>query len=159
MKQLLHIAFFLLIGLQAFAQPGPPDRERIHAIKVGFITDRLDLTSKEAEGFWPVYNRYDDEFISLRMQYRKKYMKNAKGDMNPADAHKFIDEDIEYREKMVELKKKYKDEFLKVISASKLAELYQAEADFKEMLIKRLEKGPRGRGGRPPGGRPGMRGR
>ena len=158
MKQLLHIALFLLFSLQAFAQPGPPDRERIHAIKVGFITDRLDLSSKEAEGFWPVYNRYDDEFITLRMEFRKKYMKNAKGDLNPREAHKFIDDDIEYREKMVELRKKYKDEFLKVISATKLAELYQAEADFKEMLIKRLENGPRGRGG-PPGGRRGMRGR
>ena len=146
MKLIVHIAFIFLLSIPAFAQPGP-DKERIHAIKVGFLTDRLNLSSKEAESFWPVYNTYDDEFMALRHEFRRKYVKSSNGNLNPKEAQKFIDDDLEYREKMVALRRKYKDEFLKVISAAKLAELYQAESDFKEMLIKRLDGRPGGHGG------------
>lgn len=121
------------------AQPEHAKKERIHAIKIGYLTDRLNLSTREAEGFWPVYNAYEREFMSVRKQYRKKYMDANNGHLSPGEAHRFIDEDIEYREKMLELRKKYKQQFLKVITATKLAELYQAEADFKEMLIRRLD--------------------
>ena len=36
------------------------------------------------------------------------------------------------------IKKKYKDEFLKVISPEQLADLYRAERGFKEMLLREL---------------------
>jgi hypothetical protein len=153
MKQLIHIALFLLFSSSLLAQPGQ-NRERIHAIKVGYLTDRLKLSSQEAERFWPVYNSYEEDFFKLRQEYRRKYVKDGKEHLDPAEAQRFIDEDLEYREKMLDLRKRYKDQFLKVIPASKLAELYQAEADFKEMLIKRLEQR---RGGGRPGGRPGRR--
>jgi hypothetical protein len=152
MKRLLHIALILLITIPAMAQRGP-NKERIHAIKIGFITDRLNLSSKEADAFWPLYNSYDDEYMALRHEYRQKYIKKNRGHLDPKQAQEFIDDDIDYREKMVDLRKKYKDEFLKVISPTKLAELYQAESDFKDMLIKRLEQR------RNNGGSPGMRGR
>ena len=149
MKQLVYTILILVLGLQAAAQPHKQSRERIHAIRIGFITERLQLSSKEAEGFWPVYNRYDKDFVALRKEYHKKYMESH-GNMDRREAHKFIDEDLEYRERMLQLRKKYKNEFLKVIPATKLAELYKAEAEFKQMLIKRLEQ--RGKG-RPAGSR------
>ena len=147
MKRLLYILLFLL-GQQATALAQPEHRiERIHAIKVGFFTERLQLSSKEAEDFWPVYNAYEDELRAIRNTYRDKYRKTKGAELSPMAAQKFIDDDIAYREQALGLRKKYKDSLLKVISAQQLAELYKAEADFKEMLIKRLERrgGPPGR--------------
>src|ERR1043165_10254663 len=115
MKRLLYILLFLLSRqLTAFAQP-EHRIERIHAIKVGFFTERLGLSSKEAENFWPVYNAYEDELRTVRNTYRDKYRKTNGGDLTPMQAQKFIDDDLAYREQALALRKKYKDSLLKVI--------------------------------------------
>ena len=81
MKYLLTTTFSLLIiifCLSAFAQPPknhPEKREQIEALRISFITQRLDLTREEAQRFWPVYNEYHDALESLRKE-RREEMKN-----------------------------------------------------------------------------------
>ena len=59
---LLYILiFFMSIG--SFAQP---NRERITALKVAHITSKLNLTEKEAQQFWPIYNAYDDNTSKIK---------------------------------------------------------------------------------------------
>ena len=48
------------MAFSAQAQPGKR-MERIHAIKVAYLTDKLQLTSEQSEKFWPIYNRYEEE--------------------------------------------------------------------------------------------------
>ena len=63
MKTLIAFLFSFLAGSQlAQAQPGPPpDKSRIEALKVAYLTRRLNLQPEEAERFWPVYHKYADE--------------------------------------------------------------------------------------------------
>ena len=35
------------------------------ALKTAHITDQLDLTSAEAEKFWPIYNEFDAKLIDV----------------------------------------------------------------------------------------------
>ena len=35
--------------------------EKVQALKIAFITQKLELTSEEAQRFWPVYNRYETD--------------------------------------------------------------------------------------------------
>ena len=54
-----------------FFRPGPNKekdklKERIKAQKVAFITERLDLSSKEAQQFWPIYNAFEDKIDDMR---------------------------------------------------------------------------------------------
>jgi len=49
------IALFLSTGLMAQER----GKERIKAYKTAYITEQLDLSSAEAEVFWPVYNKYE----------------------------------------------------------------------------------------------------
>ena len=58
-----------------------------------------------------------------------------------------IDDDIEMQEKMLELRKKYKEEFLKVISPKQMAALVDAEREFKKMLLQQLRERRENRGG------------
>ena len=46
------------------------NREKIKSLKVAFITDRLELSAKEAQQFWPVYNDYEDKREALRQKER-----------------------------------------------------------------------------------------
>ena len=51
-------------------------RERIEAMKIGFITEKLSLTSKEAQIFWPVYNEFQSEIHEIKKDRRETFKKN-----------------------------------------------------------------------------------
>src|SRR5436309_956722 len=85
MKKFLAIVF-ILVASASFAQgpPPPPDgpgptpqqMEKIKTMKIGFLTERLNLSSEEAKTFWPVYNKYQDELEVIRKNHREN-LQNA----------------------------------------------------------------------------------
>ena len=56
----------ILITTTTFYGQRRPDREKIKTLKVAFITERLDLSSSEAETFWPAYNAHQKQMNSFR---------------------------------------------------------------------------------------------
>lgn len=136
MKQLLIIIAILLGSLGSFAQGDGSGRVR--GMRVSYITEKLNLPPEQNARFWGVYNRYLDERASLRRNYRDQFAKGRSGDFDNYEANRFVDDNIEYKERDLELSKKYKSELLKVINAQQLAELYQAEREFKQLLIEKL---------------------
>lgn len=109
--------------------------ERLESAKIAFLTQRIDLTSREAEKFWPVYNQYQNELKAL-MQQRKSDMQKQ----NQLSANDQIDRQLDMESKILELKKRYTREFGKVLSPEKIVKLFQAERDFKNELIKELRE-------------------
>ena len=100
------------------AQEGDDTRaEKIQALKIAFITNKLQLSPDEAEKFWPVYNQYDNEIRRLPKG----------GDVLPTE------------EKFLNIRKKYQPSFEKVIGPQKLNKLFNAERDFRDILIRRLQ--------------------
>ncbi len=135
----LALVFFHL--KQVFAQEFSDKNEAIAAMKVSFITKKLNLTSKEAQVFWPVYNEYQDELETLRKSHRKS-INSAKDDfiqLTDADIEKLVDEQITFRQNEIDLLKKYHPQFKKVLPVKKVALLYKAEEDFKRQLIKQIK--------------------
>ena len=126
------IIMCLTMNASLFAQDRRERYEQIEAIKVAFITSKLDLTSDEAQKFWPVYNNYQKELIELMKKRREDRQKT---DIAPNEK---INADLTYESKMLELKKKYKKLYLRAIPAEKVLLLYQAEREFREHLIKQL---------------------
>ena len=61
MKRLIIPILTLFICFNAYSQRDGKMQERIKAQKVAFITERLDLSSKEAQKFWPIYNAFEDK--------------------------------------------------------------------------------------------------
>ncbi len=143
MKRVVYIILMMVWGC-TLAQAQPEKRmERIHAIKVAYIADKLKLSTEQSEKFWPVYNRFEDEKMEIRNMYRKQARRNA----TETESIRNIDEDIEMQEKVLQLRKKYKDEFLRVLTPQQLATLIESEREFKKMLLEQLNER---RGGRKP---------
>ena len=63
----LIIAILPLAGILA----QNPNIERLNAYKIGFFTKKLNLTSEEAERFWPVYNEYQKQKNSIQQEKRE----------------------------------------------------------------------------------------
>ena len=61
------ITTLVVLGLFALFLPQLSQaQDRIRALKVAFITDKLKLTPEESEKFWPVYNQYEAEQKRIR---------------------------------------------------------------------------------------------
>ena len=118
-----------------------PGMERIHAAKMAYIVDRLRLTSDQAATFTPVYNEYEQALMAIRMTFRKKYMDAHPGEDNDRMARKHaIDDDLDYQQQVIELKRKYNDRFAKIIAPKSVSDLYEAEREFKQKLMQRLNQ-------------------
>jgi hypothetical protein len=137
MKQLILIITIALFSTQSFAQGDGSGRVR--AMRVNFITEKMHLPPDQNTKFWSVYTRYMDERSALRKTYLKQFMSNKNENLTKYQAYRRVDDNIEYKEKDLQLSKKYKDELLQVISPQQLVELYDAERDFKKMLIEKLK--------------------
>ncbi|WP_047245068.1 hypothetical protein [Maribacter thermophilus] len=144
MNKLLLFAL-LLFTVTSNAQD--KSREKIKTLKVAFITERLELTPKEAQEFWPVYNKYEEKREALHRKRRTELRNKFKdtGSLSEKEAQNLLDEYIKIEEEEEELDKVYLKEVSKVISAKKTLSLMQSEEDFKRQLIKQYRKN---RGGR-----------
>ena len=113
-------------------------REQIKSERVAFLTEALDLSVKEAQGFWPIYNDYNSNIEGLRdKRHSEIYLvQNKEDEFSEKEYQAFLDNRISIIEEETGLKKQYQKDLAKVLSAKKIFLLYKAERDFKRKLIK-----------------------
>ena len=154
MKRILLIALIATLATAGFAQgpppPGPED-EKIEALRIAFLTRYLELTTDEAQKFWPIYNQMHDELkvvMDKEMDLRKGKSIN---DMSDEELTKLISAHFANEQAILDIKKKYAEEFKKVLPLRKVAMLADAENEFKREVLKNFKE----KQGPPPGGMPG----
>lgn len=117
--------------------------EKIKALKVAHITEQLGLTSKEAQGFWPIYNASEEKMHALRKIERNEIMKKIDEDFNTltdAEATVLIEKSLEGKEKELQAYRSLVNDLKGVISSKKIILLRKAEEDFKRQLLERFRK-------------------
>jgi hypothetical protein len=112
--------------------------ERVEAAKVAFLTDKMELTSDQAQKFWPFYNEYEAKRRDLLKMYRGGYRQDA-DDLSEQEAKARVEDMFTVREKELALEKEYAAKYIRVISNKQLVKLYRAERDFTKLLLKRLD--------------------
>jgi N-acetyl-gamma-glutamylphosphate reductase len=137
-KHIIILVLTLLSGFVA-AQSKADKKEQIASFRVAFITKELNLSSKEAQLFWPVYNEYQDKLESLRATRRKENKKLAPETMTDQEAEQFIDAETDFRVSEANLQKQYYNRFKQSLPVKKVALLIKAEEDFKRELLKQLK--------------------
>lgn len=130
MKKLYLVLSFVCIAAITVAQDAPtPEvsnkkQQDIEALKAAFITKELELTPDEAKQFWPVYNQYENEMAGV--------IKNRRDDNVDV---------IENDQKIVDIRKKYKDQFTKVLgNQQRMNRLFNAEGKFRKILIRAVQQ-------------------
>ncbi|TSD67829.1 hypothetical protein FFF34_010705 [Inquilinus sp. KBS0705] len=108
--------------------------KKLVAARNRFITQQLSLTDDEARKFWPLYNKYQQELTAVRILKR---LNNSNAQANGADQ---VNKDLEYDSQTLAIKKRYRDEFYKILPPEKVSELYKSESEFKDELIKQLSE-------------------
>jgi hypothetical protein len=129
MRKILYLILVLLPFL-GMAQDGirGESKQRLEAIQVAYLTKELSLTTQDAEKFWPVYNKYQDELRGL--------LKNGG------------EEDVLTRQqKALDIRKKYKPDFVKILGTDRTNKLFQSEDKFREMVKRELQNRQKRRAG------------
>jgi Spy/CpxP family protein refolding chaperone len=132
------MALCLIIGYPLFSQESGAAREKIEAAKIGFITNRLNLTSEQASKFWPVYNEYNAKKQEIRRGLRQLKTDSTTTTATDEKLLAGLKEMMNLKQKEVDLEKDYMNRFLKVIKPRQLAELYNTDQDFRKELLKML---------------------
>lgn len=151
MKRKIIFGIVLCLSMAAWSQ-GRGQHERIKAFKTGYLTQELDLSSSEAEKFWPIYNEYEKKIFELRIEKRKaeRDKMNSMGGpeaLSDAEATAFLKGLFENESDVLETKRQLYDELEKVLSPKKLLILYKAEADFNRRLLSEFKRRGPGRQG------------
>ncbi|MCY7359952.1 MAG: hypothetical protein LH609_21370 [Rudanella sp.] len=138
MSWLLMSTLLLAVG-PVQAQDGE-GRQKIESAKIGYITNRLNLTTDQAPQFWPVYNEYSSRKQELNRKIRQLNSQSLKQGVAEQDVIRNLNQSNDAKQKVADLDQEYQPRFLKVISAGQLAELQNAERTFNKMLLDRLNK-------------------
>ena len=135
----LLIPVLILLCSMASAQNKAEKKEQLAAFRVAFITKELNLSSKEAQQFWPVYNEYQDKLEALRTSRRKENKKLTPESMTDQEAEQFIESETDFKVNEANLQKQYYSRFKQSLPVKKVALLIKAEEDFKRELLKQLK--------------------
>jgi hypothetical protein len=141
------IYLMLLFSVLSFAQNNRKI-EKIKAIQVAFISNKLDLTPEEAQKFWPIFNQFSDKQFDLKFKRKMLLMK-----MNPESATPISDSemtkllaDSENLETEIQNNRSRLIKDLQgVISPQKIFMLKQLEEEFKKTLLKQFKNRERSR--------------
>ena len=136
MKKTLLILAFITITFNTFAQR----KERVKALKVAFITEKLELTSSEAEKFWPVYNTIEDKKETLRKEGRKLRKDLDLESLSDEEANSIIDNMLALEAKKHELQKTQVNDLRKVLPAKKVILLRVVEDQFNKRMLDEIRK-------------------
>jgi hypothetical protein len=104
-------------------------RAAIQVRRQAIVTAVMDLESKEADTFWPLYREYrlamatvNDRFVKLLVGYLGSYDK-----LTDEAATKMLDEALSIDRARNDVKKKFVSRFGKQLPAKKVARFFQVE--------------------------------
>ena len=140
MKTTLFYISIFLISVSSFAQP---NRERIKALKVAHITSKLNLTEKEAQQFWPIYNAYDENTSKIKHEdirrIRQEIGQNS-GSLTNKEANDLLERFIDAENKIHFERTQLVEKLRKVISSQKIILLKVAEEEFNRKILEQMKK-------------------
>ena len=141
MKKIIIFLLIILIYPVSRSSAQNTNLEKLNNYKIGFFTRRLNLTSEEAEKFWPVYNEYQVQrnLIQLEKMKLNRTFNQSEGTLSDSQlgeiGDKYVDCIVQESALAVTFHKKLKT----VLPPAKVIMYYQAENQYKAQLLNELQ--------------------
>lgn len=126
MKRFILLSTFLgWLAFSGFAQENNDGKSpsRIEALKIAYLTKKLNLSTEEAQRFWPIYNKYASEISEARAEQKKNKVS-----------------ELDTEDKILKIRKKYNTEFSKALTSEKINTFFRSEKDFSSFVQKELNE-------------------
>jgi len=114
----------------------PIIREALRANKKLFVAENMDLTVKETNEFWDLYDRFQNDLEKIGDRYLhliETYAKNY-NTLSDEDAIKLLKERMALDEEYQKVNQSYLPKFMKILPGKKVTRYYQLEKSFLYLL-------------------------
>lgn len=128
---------FVLLFLSVVHLTAQSSKERIKAFRAAIFVEELQLTAKESEVFWPIYNAYELEREALQQKYQTS--RKQIDLLSDKEAEQQIEEMFKMEEEQVAIKRKYYNKFTEVLPVRKVIRIPKAEQRFRKLLLERIK--------------------
>ncbi len=139
MKKILLIVLSLT-SLLSFGQrerKQDSHHEKIDAMRVAFITKEAELTTEEAQVFWPIYNELTDKVRAIEKEDIKAHIEGMKAeDRTEKQVEDGIQAHFKREAQKLAIQKEYHERLKKVLTVTKIEKVYISEFRFKRKLMK-----------------------
>lgn len=140
MKRFLLLLIFLCISSFSQAQQSS---DQIKSLKIAHLSSVLNLTTEEAEKFWPIYNTYDNKLSKLRHSEVIHYIKSNETQdiegLTEKQATEKVQALLTFEEDYCSLRSQFISDSKKILSNKKILLLKKAEDDFNRKLLKKYK--------------------
>src|SRR5438105_8996602 len=122
MKKIVIILSLLFLHNYFCVGKTRPDTgdNKIEGLKETYMNKELNLTPEEGQKFWPVYRNYFKEIRQAKKNYGN--------------------DEMAFEEKVVEIRKKYKNNFKKILNSDdRVNRVYVSEKNLRDLLKKELQ--------------------
>jgi hypothetical protein len=141
MKKVVFILLMMLVVPAVKSMAQNTNLEKLNNYKIGFFTKKLNLTSQEAEKFWPVYNEYQVQRNQIQLEKMKINRTFNQNESSLSDKQleemgdRYVDLLVQESGLAVTFHKKLKT----VLTPAKVIMYYQAENQYKVQLLNELQ--------------------
>ena len=136
-KLFTTVLFILSFSLITVAQS---NRDKIKTLKIAYITEKLNLSEKEAQKFWPIYNDFEEEKSRLRDEAYNVRKKTNIETLSEDEAKQLLKEIRANENKRQAIENDFVDKLTNIISAKKVILLHKIEDDFKRKMFEEYKK-------------------
>jgi hypothetical protein len=136
--KLIVVAFLMAFSSSLFAQR--QDRatrmERIKAQRIAFLSEKMSLTTDEAQKLWPVLNEFHQKRQELMNEYRRRWPRDLDvSKLSEKEAEQYAEYQVLHIERSAKLARELHEELKKILPSKKIALLYEAEEEFNRKLV------------------------
>ena len=141
MKKLFYI-LALLIGFYGSlqAQKAQLSKEEFRKVQEKFITEKANLTAKEAKQFFPLYFELQDKKTSLNKEAWHKIRQGKQENVSEEEYNEIVEDIVQTRIQIDQLDLDYVRKYKKFLTAKKIYEIQRAEMKFHRELLKPKKK-------------------
>lgn len=126
-----------------YGQQNKMSFERLKALKMSYITEKIGLSEEEESVFWEIYDQYEKRiFINCRKEIkniRRTYMKSLDNVTN-SEALEIIHKINELEHDGLNLKEERDKLLLEKFSAQKILKMHHAEYHFNREMLYKIKK-------------------
>ncbi|MNL29243.1 hypothetical protein D3C87_1509210 [compost metagenome] len=128
-----------MLPTMVMAQKYVERSNEIEAYKIGYLTQKLDLSSEEAKIFWPIYNNWQKEQSVLRKERPQKMISFRKiteiEELSDTEVQNLIENDFSFKQRELNLERKYYYKLKSSLPIKTVGKFYRAQEAFKREIL------------------------
>jgi len=121
MRKILFVILAAIPLVLSAQNPAENRENRLRSLEIAYLTREVNITPDEAQKFWPIYNKYADEMRAAMQAGRNEDV-------------------LERQQKMLDIRKKYRPEFSRILTPARTNKLFEAEGRFRDMIKRELQQ-------------------